>query len=205
MRLSRLAVLLPVLACGPGAPTPARPAPVANAAPAATADAAPAGAAEPVPSAVAASASRPNAPDSEGLVLRMPTKSARAAGGAHPGDPPWFREDLFAGATLVKRGHTSPDAEGKISAQITLRLADGTTREECLRTLRAAVEGEVAGLSELAAADRTTLTGEAERYAVTLICGEARGAMTAYLSWNGAPAPPAAPPSPLLPPPAPAP
>ena len=196
MRLYRLALLLPVLACGPGAPAPARPAPVASAAASGAADAA-----EPVPSAVAAAAVRPNAPSTEGLVLRAPTKSARPAG-ARPGDPPWFREDLFAGATLVKRGHTSPDAEGKISAQITLRLADGTTREECLRTVRAAVQDEVASLHELAAADRTTLTGEAERYTVTLICGEARGAMTAYLSWSGDPGEPAAPPSPLLPPPA---
>ncbi|HRI10098.1 MAG TPA: hypothetical protein PKW35_19890, partial [Nannocystaceae bacterium] len=142
-------------------------------------------------------AARPEGPPGASLVLSTPgprsqtaaaaDSSGPAEAAAPPVDPSWFRADLFAGATVIKKGHTRADAEGKISAQITLQLADGTTREACIDTLRAAVAADVPKLDELKADDRTTLTGDAGRYVVTLICGEAKGHMTAFLSWRGLP------------------
>jgi len=102
-----------------------------------------------------------------------------------PIDPTWLRSDLFPGATVSSAGRTARDGAGLFSTQLLLTLPDGTTRDKCIETVTAAVAGAVAALERKEAADgRVTLTGSNDDYAATLVCGEAKGKMSAYLSYR---------------------
>ncbi|MEZ4453934.1 MAG: hypothetical protein R3B09_31040 [Nannocystaceae bacterium] len=104
--------------------------------------------------------------------------------GANFRDPSWYRKNLFPEATLVKEGRSPRDEAGFFASQMTLQLADGTTRDECEKTVSDAVARDVVRLDRSEKDDRVTLTGDAQHYAVTLICGEAKGKMTVYLSYR---------------------
>jgi hypothetical protein len=124
--------------------------------------------------------------DSQPIQLQADVPATTAA--VRPVDPGWFRADLFAGATVIRQGHTRPDEEGQVAAQITLQLAEGATRDQCVATLQAAVIGDFT--PELEEKDgRIYLRGSTDRYTATLLCGEAKGRMTAFLSWRGPAAP----------------
>lgn len=115
--------------------------------------------------------------------------------GAVPGpvDPPWFRVDLFPGATMTSSGRTQRDEQGLFSTQMLLTLADGTTRDTCVDTLRTALASAIPALDSVEGkGGRMTLTGKTDDYEVTAICGEGKGKMSAYISyrWLRAPKPP---------------
>ena len=102
-----------------------------------------------------------------------------------PIDPSWFKADLFPGATITSSGRTQKDEQGLFSTQMLLSLPDGATREACVDTLRAAVIGSVPTLAQQPAKDdRITLSGSNDDYHVTLLCGEAKGKMSAYISYR---------------------
>jgi hypothetical protein len=133
--------------------------------------------------------------------------------GAVPGpiDPPWFRVEMFPGATMTSSGRTQRDDQGLFSSQMLLALADGTTRDACVETLRTSLASVIPALeSAEGKGGRMTLTGKNDDYEVTAICGEGKGKMSAYISyrWLRAPAtppPPAVPAAPAKAPAAPAP
>jgi hypothetical protein len=128
---------------------------------------------------------------------RTPTLVAGTAQhtGPVPGqiDPPWFRLEMFPGATMTSSGRTQRDDQGLFATQMLLALADGTTRDTCVETLRSAV---ASAIPELTSAEgkggRITLSGKNDDYEVTAICGEGKGKMSAYISyrWLRPPAPP---------------
>jgi hypothetical protein len=102
-----------------------------------------------------------------------------------PIDPAWLRSDLFPGATVSSAGRTARDSAGLFSTQLLLALPEGTTREKCIETVTAAVAGAVPALERKEAADgRVTLTGSNDDYTAILVCGEAKGKMSAYLSYR---------------------
>jgi hypothetical protein len=108
-----------------------------------------------------------------------------------PVDPPWLRRDLFPGATVKTAGRTAPDEAGLFSTQMLFALAEGTTVDACLTTLKTALAEAVPGLAREDGEDgRVTLSGRTPNYAVVAICGEAKGKPTAYVSyeWLTAPA-----------------
>lgn len=113
-----------------------------------------------------------------------------------PVDPKWFRVDLFPGAALVSSGRTARDEAGLFATQMLLALPDGTTREGCVSTLTQALSGVVPQLDLQHGKDgRVTLTGSNDDYAVTLLCGEAKGKLNAYISYRWSRPPP----TPVLP------
>jgi hypothetical protein len=122
-----------------------------------------------------------------------PGAAARVRGNVPgPIDPPWFRADLFAGATMTSSGRTPPDDQGLFSTQMLFALPAGTTREACLETLAGTLSAVVpAPVREEGKDGRVTLRGSNADYEVTTICGEARGTMSAYVAyrWIKAPAP----------------
>ena len=64
-------------------------------------------------------------------------------------------------------------------------LAAGITREACVQTLQAAIASDVPTLAaQPAKDDRVTLTGSNADYHVTLLCGAAKGTMSAYISYR---------------------
>ena len=114
-----------------------------------------------------------------------------AAQGTHtgpvpgPSDPSWFKADLFPGATITSSGRTQKDEQGLFATQMLLSLPAGATREACVDTLKAAVAGAVPTLEQQAGKDdRVTLTGSNDDYHVTMLCGEAKGKMSAYISYR---------------------
>ncbi|MBK7824895.1 hypothetical protein [Nannocystis sp.] len=125
-----------------------------------------------------------------------------AHGGTHtgpvpgPSDPSWFQQDLFPGAAVTSSGRTQIDEQGLFSTQMLLALPAGTTREACVDTLHKAVSPAVPNLEKKDKDGRIQLSGSNDDYQVTLLCGEGKGSMSAYLSfrWLRAPqAPPATP------------
>jgi hypothetical protein len=127
-------------------------------------------------------------------VSDLPTKAIAGpssvevgAGNApHPSlrDPAWFRPTIFAGATVLKEGRAPADEAGLFASQITLQLADGTDIDACVEELMAAVGADVPGLAVEDQGDRRSIKGATEHYQVTLLCGEAKGHMTAYVSYT---------------------
>jgi len=102
-----------------------------------------------------------------------------------PIDPPWLRADLFPGATVASSGRTARDSAGLFSTQLLLALPEGTSRDTCIETVTAAVGSAVPALERKGGPDgRVTLTGSNDDYAATLVCGEAKGKMSAYLSYR---------------------
>lgn len=102
-----------------------------------------------------------------------------------PSDPPWFTADIFPGATITRSGRTHKDEQGLFLTQMSLALPAGTTREACVDTLQAAVVGSVPTLAQQPGKDdRVTLTGSNDDYHVMLLCGEAKGQMSAYVRYR---------------------
>ena len=128
-----------------------------------------------------------------------PAPGAVAAGvGAHVRDPAWFNPGIWPGANVTKTGRSEADANGLFSSQILLDLPAGTTRDQCINGLMDKIKGDVADLaidpkSEGAANGQIIARGSTEHIKVTLVCGEAKGAMKAYLGyqWTRLPEPPA--------------
>ncbi len=153
---------------------------------------------------------QPTAKSAGDAPAKSPTLAAGVAphSGAVPGpiDPPWFRLDLFPGATLTSSGRTQKDAQGLFSTQMLLTLPDGTTRDKCVDTLREALAPTLPTLEQKQDPKdgRVNLTGSNADYSVTLLCGEAKGKMSAYLSYRWLRPPPSSP-SPASPSPPPPP
>jgi hypothetical protein len=129
--------------------------------------------------------------------LLAPAGGSEPGGAVHPGgpmgagpvpgpiDPAWLRLDLFPDATVASSGRTARDAGGLFSTQLLLSLPAGITLDKCVETVTQAVAGEVPSLERKDGENgRVTLTGSNDAYAVTLVCGEAKGTMSAYLSYR---------------------
>ena len=132
-------------------------------------------------------------PGMSASVSEMPTKAVAPSGsdliaGNAPNpalrDPAWFRPTIFPGATVIKEGRAPADEAGLFASQITLQLAEGTDIDACVEQLMTAVGAEVPGLAVEEQGDRRSITGATEHYKLTLLCGEAKGHMTAYISYN---------------------
>ncbi|MEZ4380567.1 MAG: hypothetical protein R3A79_04435 [Nannocystaceae bacterium] len=179
-RATPLLLAASLFGCGPAAP--ASPAP---------AEASAAGGAEKAAAAASDEASDADkgGADKGGAAVRLSAPERRGPD-ASIRDPSWFRTTIFSGATIVKEGRSPADENGLFASQITMQLADGTTREACVEHLKETVGADVPDLAIEDQGDRTALSGSAEHYTVTLLCGEAKGKMTAYISyrWTSLPA-----------------
>lgn len=102
-------------------------------------------------------------------------------------DPSWFRKELFPDATAAKVSRSQRNDKGLFSSQILFDLKAGTTAEQCAKTLTDAVGKDVANLKQAEDAKmpgRSTLSGTTDRYRVTMMCGDAKGTMRAFVSFE---------------------
>ncbi|MBK8240728.1 MAG: hypothetical protein IPK74_34850 [Deltaproteobacteria bacterium] len=121
-----------------------------------------------------------------------PVDDAKAAAAADPlgqrfRDPDWFRKDMLEGATAQDVSRSERTDEGFFSSQILFELPAGTTAESCAEQLEKRVGGEVTNLQrgpDEKLPGRLKITGSTDRYRVTMMCGEAKGAMRAYVSYE---------------------
>lgn len=131
-------------------------------------------------------------------VVQAPTEPAGEPPAKLPGDeadplgkrfldPSWFRKELFPDATEAKVSRSQRNEKGLFSSQILFDLKAGTTAEQCAKTLTDAVGKEVANLKQAEDAKmpgRLTLSGSTDRYRVTMMCGDAKGTMRAFVSFE---------------------
>ena len=102
-------------------------------------------------------------------------------------DPTWFRKELFPDATSAKVSRSQRNEQGLFSSQILFDLPAGTTEAQCAKTLKDAVGKDVPNLAEAADAKqpgRLQITGSTDRYKVLMMCGDAKGTMRAYVSFE---------------------
>ena len=105
-----------------------------------------------------------------------PKAAPGAVGRADLRDPPWFRPNVWPGASVTKSGRTEADAMGLFASQILLDLPKDATVEKCVETLREKVVPHVANLAvdpkAPGAPERVTLRGQTEHYRATIVCGK---------------------------------
>ncbi len=134
------------------------------------------------------------APSGAAAKAPQPEPRLSAAGGRALGpstalrDPPWFHPQAIPGATVQKTGRSEADAEGRYASQILLELPEGTDVEGCVAAVEKAVEPHVPDLAKVdkpaAGPGRVTLEGRTEHYEATIVCGEAKGKVRAFLSYR---------------------
>jgi hypothetical protein len=103
-------------------------------------------------------------------------------------DPLWFRKEMLGpDAKAMDVNRSAQNEQGLFSSQILFELPAGTTSEQCADQLEAKVKPDVANLVRAAdekIAGRLKLTGDTDRYRVTMMCGEAKGVMRAYVGYE---------------------
>ncbi|RMG96282.1 MAG: hypothetical protein D6705_11600 [Deltaproteobacteria bacterium] len=117
-------------------------------------------------------------------------------------DPPWFHPNIYPGATVKKTGRSEADAQGRFASQILLELPAEANVDTCVSFAEKAIKPHVPSLAKTddaqAGPGRVTLRGSTEHYEATVVCGEAKGTVRAFLSYRwtklpeGAGPPPAA-------------
>lgn len=115
------------------------------------------------------------------------TEQQFAAAAAKPSsvaDPPWFSPAIFPGATVTKKGRSPADDQGRFTSQILFSLPDGATLADCTDPIAKATQSVVPQLEREELGGRVTLKGTAKEYDVLAICGEAKGKMTAFVSYR---------------------
>lgn len=100
-------------------------------------------------------------------------------------DPPWFRRDMLPDAKAIKVSRSEANDQGLFSSQILLELPEGTTAEQCADRLTEKVSTTVPNLERKVQSDgRIMIAGSTDRYRVTLMCGDAKGVMRAFVSFE---------------------
>lgn len=119
-----------------------------------------------------------------------PTSSEPPAGQslADRRDPEWFHPGLLPDAKVVKSGRTEADERGLFSSQILYALPEGATTESCVETLTKKLEPHGISLSPMPGQEgkggRVSLAGDTDSYRATVVCGEAKGTVRAYVGYQ---------------------
>ncbi len=111
-------------------------------------------------------------------------KAAQPDRGERFMDPPWFRRTLFAEHDNVDFKRSQVDDQGFFSSQFLFDLKEGTDVGACVKNLEDKVGAHVKDLKQEEAEGRVTIKGTTDRYRVVMMCGEAKGVMKAYVSYQ---------------------
>lgn len=121
--------------------------------------------------------------------LSMPQRTAHAS---PVPDPPWFSPALLPGATVTKKGRSPADDQGRFTANILFALPAGATLDDCVRPLSEQLAKIVPTVAREEKDGRVTLSGDTPDQHVMVICGEAKGTMSAFVSYRWTQPPPPA-------------
>ncbi len=100
-------------------------------------------------------------------------------------DPAWFNAGIFPDSKVIKRSRSQRDDSGFYTSQYLFELAAGTTEEQCVQRLKEISEGVVNDLKVNKEATRSKLTGSAESYTITHVCGATpEGTMRSLVSFR---------------------
>lgn len=155
------------------------------------------GAAKSTPAAKEAAAAKPDAKAAEVAPAETPepavsepavTEAPAAAAdplGQRFRDPPWFNNTMFGDkGNRVDFARSEANEAGLFKSHIIFELADGTTVDDCASMITEKLKSAVELSREDQPSDRIQLTGSAERYDVTAVCGEGKGKMRAYVAYE---------------------
>ncbi|MEM6290470.1 MAG: hypothetical protein AAGA54_04365 [Myxococcota bacterium] len=100
-------------------------------------------------------------------------------------DPPWFKTSMLGeGANMVNSARSEADDAGRFKSHMVFELPEGTSIEDCAKQTTDAVGSAVELSQEKQPDGRIKLTGSTGTYAVTSMCGEAKGTMRAYVAYE---------------------
>ena len=100
-------------------------------------------------------------------------------------DPPWFRKTMLEGSTVVDTSRSEADEQGRFKSHILFAMPEGTTTEQCADQVTEKVKDAVANLERKVQDDgRINISGSTDRYRVSIVCGEAKGVMRAYVGYE---------------------
>ena len=103
--------------------------------------------------------------------------------------PPWFDESLYGEAKVMRKDRSEVKLAGGYASALVLQLADGTSIEQCMQSALTEIGKDVGkSVAELpqpdVGADRQTVHGTDNGYDWTVVCGDAKGKPTMYLSYT---------------------
>ncbi len=105
--------------------------------------------------------------------------------GARFQDPPWFRRTLFGDQGKdVDFARSEANEAGLFKSHIVFEMADGVTLDDCVSLTTEKLKSAVELTPQDTPDGRVQLTGTADRYGVTAMCGEAEGKMRAYVAYE---------------------
>lgn len=129
----------------------------------------------------------PSEPAKPSEVEGSPSASAEPPASAEPAPAPaWYdATKIQHSAVLNQIASQGAIAGGKARAMV-LELEPGVSNQQCIDRAKAAIGESVAEVPEATAGDdgRLTLQGKTDDYHYTVVCGEAKGKPTMYLSYT---------------------
>jgi hypothetical protein len=118
---------------------------------------------------------------------QAPPKLVSEAEGPAPASqvPAWFDlEKIEHHAVIQQMSSTGSVAGGQVSAMV-LELEPGVSSEQCIERAKAALRESLSELPDATGdASRLMLQGKTDSYHYTIVCGEAKGKPTMYLSYT---------------------
>jgi len=135
-----------------------------------------------------AKAAEPAADASEPVSSEPPPPTAAEADplGQRFRDPAWFTDHMFGDkGKKVSFARSEANEAGLFQSHVIFELEEGISAEDCASTLTEQLKSVVElKRTEGQPDDRLQLEGSAERYDVTIVCGEAKGTMRAYVAYE---------------------
>jgi len=104
-----------------------------------------------------------------------------------PPPPPWFDEAKIEHAKVLNKSASDGPIAGGYATAMVLELQPEATTERCIELVQAAMSESLPDrLPAPSVGDdgRQTIQGQADGYHYTVVCGEAKGKPTLYLSYT---------------------
>lgn len=102
-----------------------------------------------------------------------------------PPPPTWFDTAKIQHQAVIKQMASEGTIAGGYASAMILELEPGVSNEQCIERAKSALGESLSDLPEATVdGDRLMLQGEADDYHYTIVCGEAKGKPTMYLSYT---------------------
>lgn len=115
-----------------------------------------------------------------------PVAEVAAPSDERPPPPAWYDASKIEHAAVISNSVSKGKIAGGYASAMVLELLPGTTTEQCIEKAQAALGESLDDLPEpVTGADgRQTIQGQKDGYHYTVVCGEAKGKPTVYLSYR---------------------
>jgi hypothetical protein len=102
-----------------------------------------------------------------------------------PPPPAWFDAAKIEHQAVIKQMASEGTIAGGYASALILELEPGVSNEQCIERAKAALGQTLSELPEVTVdGERLMLQGKTDDYHYTVVCGEAKGKPTMYLSYT---------------------